>query len=126
MAFLYRIDDVEGDLSDCWAVHDRPLVVGRGEVANVRVADDSLSRSHFMVTAQAGHFLLVDLQSRNGTWVNGDQVVGRKLISGELIRAGKTLFYFSRDKVQTPAALMERLPGGGDLSGEMGIQSVAV
>lgn len=99
MAFLYRIDDEEGGLSECWALRDRPLVVGRGAAANVRVTDDALSRSHFMVAEQGGRVVLIDLQSRNGTWINGDRVSGRKLLSGELIRAGKTLFYFSREKV---------------------------
>lgn len=104
MAFLYRIDDVEGGLSECWALRDRPLVVGRGEAANVRVTDDSLSRSHFMVAEQGGRVVLIDLQSRNGTWINGDRVSGQKLLSGELIRAGKTLFYFSRERVPSISA----------------------
>lgn len=93
-AFLYYLD-FEGTPTQGWTISDKPLIVGRGDVATACVADDSLSRSHFMVVAEAGEYFLVDLESQNGTWMDGHAVSGRKLHSGDLIRAGKSLFLFA-------------------------------
>jgi pSer/pThr/pTyr-binding forkhead associated (FHA) protein len=73
----------------------RPLVVGRGEFADAFVEDDALSRSHFLVTNEGTEFCLIDLHSRNGTWVNGERVSAHKLQSHEIITAGDSMFYFS-------------------------------
>ena len=50
---------------------DRPAIIGRGEVAQVRLHDDGVSRRHAMVVRVGGELCLEDLQSANGTRVNG-------------------------------------------------------
>jgi two-component system, NtrC family, sensor kinase len=94
MAFLYQIQ-ADGAPAECWVLGDQPLVVGRSEAADAYVEDEALSRGHFMIMRDAEDFFLVDMDSRNGTWVNGRQVSTHKLRPGELISAGKSLFCFS-------------------------------
>lgn len=96
MGRLYYLN-FDGAPGESWEISDRPLVVGRGETADAVVADASLSRSHFMVVREGGNDLLVDLESRNGTAVDGDPVSGRRLEHGAVIRAGNSLFYYARD-----------------------------
>ena len=94
MAFLYQIH-ADGSPAECWALGDQPLVVGRSEAADAYVEDDALSRGHFIIMRDGADFFLVDLDSRNGTWVNGRQVSTHKLRPDELISAGESLFYFA-------------------------------
>ncbi len=94
MAFLDRIA-ADGSPAECWAVADTPLVVGQGESADAQVEDDTLSHSHFLIVREGPDFFLVDLESRNGTWVNDQRISAGKLHPDELIRAGKSLFQFT-------------------------------
>src|SRR5262249_11333128 len=83
-----------------WAIADEPLVIGRGEFANASVNDGALSRSHFMIVKEGAQFFVVDLDSQNGTWINGERVTGKKLNAGDVICAGRSLFYFSPSELQ--------------------------
>ena len=106
MAFLYQIK-ADGSPAESWMLDRRPAIVGRGDFADVCVDDDSLSRSHFLIVSESTEFVLVDLHSRNGTWVNGERISACKLRSDELIKAGASLFYFSH--APAPADLLSRL-----------------
>ncbi len=94
MALLYQIQ-ADGTRVAQWELGIRPLVVGRGEFADAFVEDDALSRSHFLITNEGTEFCLIDLHSRNGTWVNGERVSAHKLHPHEIIAAGDSIFYFS-------------------------------
>ncbi len=69
------------------------FVVGRSPQAHFHLSarDRFFSRLHFMVEANAPHFRLRDLKSRNGTYVNGRKVRQAELHHGDQIRAGRTI-----------------------------------
>lgn len=69
-------------------------VVGR-EHGAIRVEDSAVSARHFQVEVRDSAFFLRDLESRNGTFLNGHRVRSAKLKSGDLITAGGTTFAFS-------------------------------
>jgi two-component system cell cycle response regulator len=48
-------------------------VIGRGSDATVRLASDEVSRRHARVVERDGRWLVEDLRSRNGTWINGER-----------------------------------------------------
>ena len=68
------------------------FVVGRSERANFRltVKDNSISRIHFMIEVNPPQCRLTDMESTNGTRVNGKKVAMADLKDGDLITAGKT------------------------------------
>jgi pSer/pThr/pTyr-binding forkhead associated (FHA) protein len=68
-------------------------VVGRDH-GDITVEDPSLSGRHFEIEARGEEHFVRDLDSTNGTQLNGHQVRSAKLISGDTIRAGKTTFVF--------------------------------
>lgn len=69
-------------------------VVGR-EGGAIRIEDAAVSSRHFQVEERGSAFFLRDLDSSNGTFLNGHRVRSAKLRSGDLITAGGTTFAFS-------------------------------
>jgi pSer/pThr/pTyr-binding forkhead associated (FHA) protein len=70
---------------------DRPVTtVGRSSMNDIPVSDKILSRQHARIVKDGdGGLTVEDLGSRNGTFVNGEKVVGRlPLRSGDRITLG--------------------------------------
>lgn len=100
MASLCLLDE-NGIMSRSWELGDRPIAVGRDKSADVVIADASLSRKHFVVKREGEDYLLTDLNSENGTWVDGRRAQATRLHHHDCIVAGRTLFLFS---THTPVA----------------------
>lgn len=67
------------------------FVVGRSKKAHLRLNQDPyFSRFHFRLEVNPPQCRLVDLDSRNGTLVNGERVESTMLIDGDVISGGKT------------------------------------
>lgn len=65
------------------------LMVGRSDICDVYIDDTKLSRQHFVIENEDGRLFVTDLQSRNGTFLNGTRVYSRQLLhSGDKIVAG--------------------------------------
>ena len=81
---------------------------GRGSDADVRFADQSLSRLHATVYRESNRVWIVDENSSNGSFVNGQRVAGAgiPLKGGDQIRIGNEtiLAVHMREKVQPMAA----------------------
>jgi pSer/pThr/pTyr-binding forkhead associated (FHA) protein len=110
MAFLYRIQ-ADGSPAESWPVGSQPLVVGRGDCAQALVGDDALSRSHFLLVKEGSDFVLADLDSQNGTSVNGKRISGHKLRSGDVIHAGQSVFFFSSERLALHARPLAAMLG---------------
>ncbi len=66
-----------------------PLVIGRGGDADVVLADPTVSRHHASFSAQGETAVVEDLESSNGTFVNGEQVAQpRRVTAGDVIALG--------------------------------------
>jgi serine/threonine-protein kinase len=74
--------------------HDT-FLFGRSRRAHLQVAaaDMYFSRFHFLVEANAPQCRLLDLDSRNGTYVNGRRVQAADLKDGDRIKVGHTVLY---------------------------------
>ncbi|MBM4059332.1 MAG: FHA domain-containing protein, partial [Planctomycetes bacterium] len=70
-------------------------VLGRASGTLVALADRLASRHHAVVRRDAaGSWTLVDLGSRNGTWLDGVRVTRGTLVEGSVVRVGTTEFVF--------------------------------
>lgn len=68
------------------------VVVGRDPNADLQLSDQMASRRHFLIASRNGVFGMKDLNSANGTLLNGRQAEGaRRLKSGDSIQVGETL-----------------------------------
>jgi len=74
---------------------DGQLAIGRGRDCQFPVCSDDASRRHAEVYTADGLFLLRDLSSLNGTFVNGEQIDGpRALEPGDRIGVGSAVITF--------------------------------
>lgn len=87
------------------------LTFGRNpKAAEVATHDVMMSRRHFAVRKKGEAFYVVDLQSKNGTFVNGQLIVECPIKLGDVIRAGETLITFSGKKDDPPPPKKELPP----------------
>lgn len=74
------------------------LVLGRGQLKDVEIADRAMSRKHASVAFQKGEWIVTDHGSRNGTAVDGQKVTGQT--RGEnlkVVRTGESLFLLCKN-----------------------------
>ena len=75
----------------------KPLVLGRGLEADIRIEDDEISRTHCAIWMESKKFLIKDLRSRNGTFVNGKNITEAELQPGDRVRIGHCEFAFETE-----------------------------
>jgi len=83
-------------------LREAPLTIGRGPECDLFFADKKLSRKHARVERAGTGFRLVDLESRNGSWVNEVRVEERDLAPGDEIRLGGLRLQIERDQERDP------------------------
>jgi pSer/pThr/pTyr-binding forkhead associated (FHA) protein/tetratricopeptide (TPR) repeat protein len=72
--------------------------LGRSPANDVQFDQDEVSNNHAMIEWRENHYWICDLNSSNGTYVNGKPVTEAKLASGDVVRLGFSLeFQFSAD-----------------------------
>src|SRR5579871_5984133 len=91
-----------------------PVTIGREEGNVLRLNDERVSRFHAKVQQDNGDIILTDLESTNGTRVNGKAVQIRRLRPGDRILVGRSLLLFgSPEEIWARKATMA---GGSQLS----------
>jgi len=68
--------------------------IGRDPSNSLAIGDLSLSRRHCVLSRERDRYKICDLDSRNGTFVNGGAVSERQLSHGDQISVGESLFVF--------------------------------
>jgi pSer/pThr/pTyr-binding forkhead associated (FHA) protein len=84
-------------------------MVGR-DSRQLPLTDNTVSRRHFELHQEDGEWVLHDLGSSNGTYVNGGRVVQKKTLKlGDQVRLGRTILVFGAQPGVTRV-------GGGSVS----------
>jgi pSer/pThr/pTyr-binding forkhead associated (FHA) protein len=96
-----------------WELAHAPLIFGRGTQADVFIADDRISRQHFAVAPRGDRYVVQDLKSTNGTWVNDERVHEVILKPRDRIRAGQTVFFFVLDRPKGLATILDEIEAEG-------------
>ena len=72
-------------------------IVGRHEKCDLRLVDSMVSRNHCLILSEGKRFVVKDLESRNGTWVNGRRIKNRRHIKvGDVIQIGPFRLLFRK------------------------------
>jgi diguanylate cyclase (GGDEF)-like protein len=69
-------------------------VIGRGTDCDVHIDDHSVSRRHARVLPVADGHVAIDLESTNGTFVNGEPVTRHPLKDGDYLRVGNCIYRY--------------------------------
>jgi len=74
-------------------------IIGRNPTTDITLLDDGISREHAIISyeetaGEKGEYVVEDLQSTNGTKLNGKRVRSATLSPGDEIRIGSTSFRF--------------------------------
>lgn len=67
------------------------LIIGRRESCDVALSDSSISRRHAQLELLEGTWVLTDLGSTNGTYVNGSRIHTQEVVAGDAIKFGSIL-----------------------------------
>lgn len=110
---------------------DQSYMLGRGTSCAVFINDPQASREHAEIVSEGDVFVVTDLASANGTFVNGEAIIQHVLRSGDEIRIGAQVLTFRVERAEEVVAefrrqahkvrefdtVVGRKPGEGGLSG---------
>jgi hypothetical protein len=77
-------------------IDKRRFVLGRSKDCDIQLADPNVSRRHAELRQEGSGYWLIDLDSTNGSQVNGHRTARAKLESGDTITVGSTDLVFER------------------------------
>lgn len=95
----------EGEEQRVRLLQSRPLRIGREPGNDLILRDPKTSRSHAEIRFERGFFVLHDLDSANGTWIDGQRVRAAPLRDGMEILIGRVPLRFSDEVVETAATI---------------------
>lgn len=90
-----------------------PVSIGREEGNNIRLSDERISRFHAKIQDDNGEIILTDLESTNGTRVNGNTIHIRRLKAGDRISIGRSILLFGseseiRNRINSISSIAEK------------------
>jgi hypothetical protein len=94
----------ERELQEC-AVGTHPVTIGRLPDNMIVIDNPAVSGRHARVYKEGNHYVLEDLKSTNGTFVNDKPIARHTLLEGDTISVGKhSLVFTQKGGEQAPAA----------------------
>lgn len=95
------------------------IALGRGSGSPIELLDDGVSRHHARVRRTDSGYTIEDLDSRNGTFVNGERITESALNFGDKIAVGSrtVLLFANRDRFEDQRIQAQKLQALGQLSG---------
>jgi pSer/pThr/pTyr-binding forkhead associated (FHA) protein len=105
-----RLVAIDGPLSGQTFYLDRPIVsIGRLASNDIRLEDLYVSRHHCVIRTKGDEYMIEDLKSANGTYVNGEFVKACSLKEGSLIQIGTSILRFRLQDPDESMALIRNL-----------------
>jgi len=84
-----------GNLGEIYYISKNSVSLGRGENVDVFLPEEGVSRNHARIDCHEGTYMVSDLASKNGTFINGEQVEQAALREGDKLRIGDVVLRFS-------------------------------
>ena len=90
-----RLQTSAGPLLDSmYFLTEAQTCIGRDPSNSLAISDLSLSRHHCVLSREQESYKICDLDSRNGTYVNGNMISEMLLNHGDQISVGESIFVF--------------------------------
>ena len=117
MASLFVIQG--RDQGQRFDLDQEPVTLGRDSGNAIQLHDNEVSRRHAEIRNADGTFVLADLSSSNGTFVNDQAVTDHTLASGDRLLIGRTLLIFTSVQESSSFNLADEV----DIIGRSGVES---
>jgi hypothetical protein len=85
-------------------VREDAITLGRMKGNSISLNESSVSLSHAKITRVGNDFFLKDLNSTNGTMLNGQSITEARLRDGDQLKLGEVIAYFRLEPLSPPAA----------------------
>ena len=79
----------------CYYIGDKRVLMGRSIKTDIQIYDGQASREHFELAKVGDDYILTDLGSQNGVYVNDFKVSQHKLKNGDKVIVGSTVYKYS-------------------------------
>ena len=98
-----------------FALSGNQILIGREEGLDIVLQDAEASRRHSRITWQGGRYVVEDMGSTNGTFVNGVQITSPQVLSpGDSVGIGQTVLVFQMAGAQAgPSSYQAHSPSAG-------------
>jgi pSer/pThr/pTyr-binding forkhead associated (FHA) protein len=101
---------IDGPLSGRTFYLDESVVsIGRLVSNDIFLEDPFVSRHHCVIRTEGDEYMIEDLNSANGTYINGELVKACSLTEGALIQIGTSLFRFRLQNPEEAMAVSQNL-----------------
>ncbi len=112
--YLRPIEGAAGGPEEDFFLPDEPVLIGRGPQADLVLRNPAISRSHARLSRRVeGSYWLEDLESANGTQVNGEKIRAVALTPGDRILLGGSVAFEFRAAELLNLSLRPRRPSAG-------------
>jgi pSer/pThr/pTyr-binding forkhead associated (FHA) protein len=96
-----------------WIIEGEEFLIGRGATCHLVLPERQVSREHIRIFDNDGTYFLQDLRSKNGTWVNGEQIKGStiELRDGDEISIALAVrMTYVASEATAPLTMDEKMP----------------
>lgn len=104
-------------------LYEEGTILGRGKTCDITIPGTHLSRNHAELRVQAGQLLVKDLDSANGTFLNGERIIEAKANSGDVLRMDVYSFRISgpQSAEQAPS---KKITGAVHLTASQSLENI--
>lgn len=82
---------------------DEPVTIGRGKNCDIRLEDGVVSKLHARIERDANGWRIQDLNSSNGTRIDGEKIQAARLAPGKSVRVGRTELLLDQTEIEEDA-----------------------
>ncbi|MBL9009344.1 MAG: FHA domain-containing protein [Myxococcales bacterium] len=102
--------ELAGTEAQSLRLEEADVTIGRSEEATFLIEHRSLSRQHARIRAEGGEYIVTDLGSKNGTFLNNHRIQRGTLRDGDILRCGEVAFRFCHTRPNPNKSETDSLP----------------
>lgn len=111
MALIVIVDD--GERKHRVKISRKPFIIGRSSRCHLKILDDLISGQHLSISLDGRRTIVKDLNSTNGTFLNGAKISECFLMIGDHITVGKVILKLDTSSMDKDEKKIHTRPGAG-------------